>query len=66
MAIKNNTADATRLVNARELLEMLFNPESRPSIQWLRQHTGKDIPAVKIGRLYFYSLEKVKNALQMN
>jgi hypothetical protein len=56
----------SKLVNGKELLEKSFAPKSRPSLQWLRQHTGKDIPAVKIGRLWFYDLKKVKAAMDNN
>jgi hypothetical protein len=52
-----------KLVTAKELLRLAWSDEARPSLQWLRQHTGKDIPAVRIGRLYFYDLNKVRSAL---
>jgi hypothetical protein len=41
----------------------VWDAQSRPSMGWLRQHTGKDIPAVRIGRLYFYDPPKVRAAL---
>ena len=53
------------MVTAKKLLETLWDEDSRPSIQWLRQHTGVDIPAVRIGRLYFYHPNKVRAALQL-
>jgi len=59
-----DTTERKRLVSAKELLEILWSPESCPSMQWLRQHTGTDIPAVKVGRLYFYDPEKVRAALE--
>ena len=54
-----------KLVDGKKLLELLWDEESRPSIQWLRQHTGVDIPAVRVGRLYFYHPNKVRTALQL-
>lgn len=51
------------LVNGKTLLERLWDASSRPSIYWLREHTGKDVPAVKIGRLYWYDEDKVRAAI---
>jgi hypothetical protein len=51
-----------QLVDAKHLLE-LWDEASRPSMQWIRKHTGRDIPAIKIGRLYFYSPDKVRAVL---
>jgi hypothetical protein len=55
--------DENRAVGAKELLELLWTPDSRPSIQWLWTHTGKTIPAVRVGRIYVYSPSKVRSAL---
>jgi hypothetical protein len=55
--------EAKQMVNAKRLLQQLWDGESRPSLQWLRMHTGKDIPATRIGRLWFYDLDKVRAAL---
>ena len=51
-----------KLVDAKQLLS-LWDERSRPSMQWIRMHTGKAIPAVRIGRLYFYDPAKVRAAL---
>jgi hypothetical protein len=60
-----NEQEEQKMVTAKKLLELLWDEESRPSIQWLRQHTGVDIPAVRVGRLYFYHPNKVRTALQL-
>jgi hypothetical protein len=62
---QHDEATCERLVTALELLSLAWSPKARPSIQWLRQHTGKEIPAVKIGRLYFYSPSQVREALNI-
>ena len=42
-------------VDARKLLEILFAPECRPSVRWLReQQAERKIPFVKLGRLVFF------------
>jgi hypothetical protein len=42
-------------VDAQKLLEILFAPECRPSIRWLReQQAERKIPFVKLGRLVFF------------
>ena len=44
-----------QLVNAKRLLEVLFEEKSRPSLRWLReQQARRTIPYVKIGRLCFF------------
>ena len=53
-------------VGAKELLEMLWTDRSRPSLQWLWMHSGRDVPAVKIGNKYIYNPEKVKAALGLS
>jgi hypothetical protein len=65
--MSNNNDENTddRLVTAKELLRVVWTDESRPSLQWLRQHTGKDVPATRVGRLFFYSPKKVRAALQI-
>jgi len=53
-----------KLVNAEQLLEQLFTPESRPSMRWLRTQTqAKSIPFVKWGHLVFFDVEMVRTAL---
>lgn len=50
-----NQANLELLVKGPQLLEMLFTPESRPSMQWLRaQVKAKSIPYLKRGRLVFF------------
>jgi len=53
-----------RLVDAKQLLEQLFEPECRPSIRWLRSQTkAKAIPYIRLGHLIFFDLEMVRTAL---
>lgn len=53
-----------KLVNAEQLLEALFTPESRPSVRWLRTQTqSRAIPFVRIGHLVFFDVELVREAL---
>jgi hypothetical protein len=51
-------------VDARKLLEILFAPECRPSVRWLRtQQAARKIPFVKISRLVFFDPVVCKAAL---
>src|ERR1700722_6757801 len=52
------------LVDAQGLLIELFQPESRPSLAWVRRQTrARAIPAVRIGRLVFYDIPAVREKL---
>lgn len=54
----------TRLVDAKGLLSALFDKSCRPSVRWLREQQRKNaIPFVRIGRLVFFDIERVKAAL---
>ncbi len=53
-----------KLVNAPQLLEAIWEPETRPSLRWLRtQQKLKNIPFFRIGHLIFYNVEMVRAAL---
>lgn len=53
-----------KLLNSVQLLEALWDAESRPSIRWLRSQTrAKAIPHIRIGRLIFFDVEMVKASL---
>ena len=53
-----------KLVSAEQLLEQVFDADSRPSIRWLRQQTkAKAIPFVRIGHLIFFDVDMVRAAL---
>jgi hypothetical protein len=53
-----------KLVNARQLLELLFDPQCRPSLRWLRSQTKrKSIPFIRVGRLVFFDVDMVRAAL---
>jgi hypothetical protein len=53
-----------KLVGAVQLLELLFAPECRPSLRWLRSQTrAKTIPYIRIGHLVFFDVEMVRAAL---
>jgi len=48
----------------KDTLDQLFEPECRPSLRWLRSMTtAKAIPHIRLGRLIFYSVEMVRDAL---
>lgn len=52
------------LMNAKELLEKLFAPGSRPSVRWLRDQTKKGlIPFKKVSNLVFYDEDQVRAVL---
>ena len=53
-----------KLVSAEVLLDQVFDPQSRPSIRWLRTQTkAKTIPHLRIGHLIFFDLDMVRAAL---
>ncbi len=59
----HNTAG---LVSGPELLAAIWPSEaSRPSPRWLRKmHTIRKVPSVRIGRMVFFEVEKVRAALR--
>ena len=53
-----------RLVDGPKLLEVLFDPGSRPSLRWLRKmQSEKRIPFIKIGHLVRFDVDEVRRAL---
>jgi len=53
-----------RLVDGPKLLEVLFEPGSRPSLRWLRKmQREKRLPFIKIGHLVRFDVEDVRRAL---
>lgn len=53
-----------QLVCSERLLEALFEPQSRPTVRWLRaQMRGGVVPYVQIGRSIFFDVEMVRGAL---
>lgn len=64
VSVGNEKDGGNRLVDAKGLLDNLFDPTSRPSLRWLRQmQSQRRIPYLKIGHLVFFDVEKVRNAL---
>lgn len=54
----------SRYVRAEKLLDLLFEPEARPSLRWLRdQQKARAIPFVKIGRLVYFDPPAVRASL---
>lgn len=44
-----------QLVSAERLLKIIWAPDSRPSLQWLRKETKRRmVPYIRRGRLIFY------------
>jgi len=61
---KQQNAALGRLVDARGLLECLFDERCRPSLRWLRtQQKRKSIPSCRIGHLVFFDPDAVHAAL---
>ena len=53
-----------KLICGQQLLDQLFEPNSRPSLRWLRSQTkAKTIPSIKIGHLRFFDITAVRAAL---
>jgi hypothetical protein len=53
-----------RYVRAEQLLEILFEPESKPSLRWLRQQQqNRTVPFVKVGRFVLFDPPAVKASL---
>jgi len=53
------------LVDAKKLLEILFEESSRPSLRWLRElQARREIPFTKRGRLIFFNPVKVLESFE--
>jgi hypothetical protein len=53
-----------QMVDGPTLLEILFPPNCRPTLRWLRdQQKAKRLPFVKIGRLVFFIPDNVRAAM---
>ena len=66
-SIKSVLTTPQRLVDASQLLEILFDEKSRPSVRWLREQTrsrARSIPYLKIGRRIFFDPVNVKAHLE--
>jgi len=51
----NEPTKQEQLVDGPTLLEIIFKPECRPTLRWLRdQQKRRAIPFLKIGRLVFF------------
>ena len=54
-----------QLVPAQKLLELLWPPDCRPSLRWLRdQQKRRRIPSVKLGHLVFFIPADVRNSFR--
>lgn len=62
--MQDDTTLPQKLVDAKGLLEALFDERCRPSVRWLRQmQAQRTIPYVKIGHLVRFDVEAVRTAL---
>lgn len=52
----------SKLVTGEQLLEMLFDKESKPSIRWLKNHQ-KELGYTKIGHLVRFDPDLVRERL---
>jgi hypothetical protein len=60
----NDISVKGKLVGAEQLLDQLFDENSRPSLRWLREQTrARSIPFIRIGHLVFFDVEMVRTAL---
>lgn len=59
---------APGLLSAADLLiELWPNPNSRPSLRWLREQTARRmLPYIKMGHKVFFNPIKVRQALEKN
>lgn len=56
-----------KLVDAKGLLEALFDEECRPSLRWCRQMQAQRVfPYKKLGRLVRFDVDEVREALDQN
>lgn len=52
-----------QLVSGETLLEILFPPDERPTLRWLRDQTKlRNIPYRKIGGMVRFDVDEVRNA----
>lgn len=63
MDTQSNTPEG--LLTADELLKAIWpNPQSRPSLRWLRsQQSRRTLPYVKCGRLVYFDPAKVRQSI---
>ena len=60
-----DTPPQPKLLDAKGLLEVLFDESSRPSLRWLRQmQKQRKIPYVKLGHLVRFNVDQVRAALE--
>ena len=61
---RNATIDASKLVNRDGCIAALFGEESAPSVRtWDTWKKRRLIPFVKLGRLCFYDVAAVRDAI---
>lgn len=57
-----NTA---KLVDAKQLLVVLWEPDSRPCLRWLRTQTkNRALPHIKMGGRVFFEVDAVREAIK--
>jgi hypothetical protein len=63
--MKSSINDTEGLLTAEELLKAIWpNVKSRPSLRWLREQQAQcAIPSVKLGRLVFFDVDKVRQSI---
>ena len=61
----NSCSTQSKLLDAQGLLEALFEPSCRPSLRWLREHQGKAVPSIRMGRRVFFDLGQVRRAIEL-
>jgi hypothetical protein len=57
----------TKYVDAKGLLEALFDPSCRPTVRWVRdQQKARRIPFIKLGHFVLFDVPAVREALARN
>lgn len=54
--------ESRKLVKAEQLLDLLFEENSKPSLQWLKAqiHTKNPLPHYRIGSFVFYDVMEIR------
>lgn len=64
MQTQTTRQEHEKLLDAKGLLEALFEKDSRPSLRWLRgMQAQRRIPYIKIGHLVRFDAAEVREAL---
>jgi hypothetical protein len=61
----DSTGSESRLVDAKTLIRLVWEEESRPSLRWLRQQQAeRRIPFIKLGARVWFDPDEVRQWLR--